>query len=118
MKFSRRGLIVSTFIHAATITILVASASSSSSSSSYNDETYTKYPPGVTTYGFDDGGCFFCARESRFLSKEPLTGGELNEHCRRQCEADRECVAYTVGRPEGEITYIYISIHIMCVNSD
>ena len=103
MKFFCRGLIISTFIHAATITIIVAS--SPSSSSSYNDDTYTKYPPGVSTYGFDDGGCFFCARESRFTElKEPLTGGELNEHCRRQCEADSKCVAYTVGRPQGEIS--------------
>ena len=48
-----------------------------------------KYPPGVSTYGADDGGCFFCA-ESALRPSISLTGTTLNEHCRKMCDADPE----------------------------
>lgn len=62
-----------------------------------NDDTYMKYPPGVSTYGADDGGCFFCA-ESALRPSISLTGTTLNEHCRKMCDADPECVSYTISR--------------------
>jgi len=51
----------------------------------------------------DDGGCFFCAEEES--QTIPLIGEELNEHCRMMCEADVDCVAYTVARPQGETIF-------------
>ena len=94
----------------AVITIPSAAAASSrsrgSNNNKENDSLYTKYPPGYTVYGMDDGGCFFCAEEesqttSIGSSNIPLIGEELNEHCRMMCEADVDCVAYTVARPQG-----------------
>ena len=48
-----------------------------------------------TTYGMDDGGCYYC----NFDADVPFTGTLLSEHCKLMCEADEECVAYTIGRP-------------------
>lgn len=88
----------------AVITIPSAAAASSRSrgnnNNKENDSLYTKYPPGYTVYGMDDGGCFFCAEEDS--QTIPLIGEELNEHCRMMCEADVDCVAYTVARPQGK----------------
>lgn len=57
----------------------------------------------------DDGGCFFCAEDSQTTSPGsttiPLIGEELNEHCRMMCEADVDCVAYTVARPQGKTIF-------------
>mmetsp|Transcript_32851 Transcript_32851/g.69110 ORF Transcript_32851/g.69110 Transcript_32851/m.69110 type:complete len:245 (-) Transcript_32851:411-1145(-) len=58
---------------------------------------YTRFPNGKTTYGMDDGGCFFCAIHPG--TKVPLSGEHLAEHCKRMCDFDGQCVAYTVGRP-------------------
>ena len=52
----------------------------------------------------DDGGCFFCAEEES--QTIPLIGEELNEHCRMMCEADVDCVAYTVARPQGTTIFL------------
>ena len=54
----------------------------------------------MITYGYDDGGCFFCG------SGDPIDGsgvhpserGDLAEMCRRMCDSDHGCVAYTIGR--------------------
>lgn len=92
----------------AVITIPSAAAASSRSrgnnNNKENDSLYTKYPPGYTVYGMDDGGCFFCAEEES--QTIPLIGEELNEHCRMMCEADVDCVAYTVARPQGEYLFL------------
>ena len=66
------------------------------------DDSYTKLPDGKSTYGFDDGGCFFCA-EPGLTPPTPMAGGSLSDHCKRMCDADVQCVAYTVGRPAGEL---------------
>ena len=71
----------------------------SRSKQSNNDDPYIKYPPGVSTYGIDDGGCYFCTESQASPGNTiPLVGSDLNEHCRKMCEASKECVAYTVGR--------------------
>ena len=98
-------------LHAVTIPSVVAAASRSRSGSNSkdnknHDSLYTKYPPGYTVYGMDDGGCFFCAESQTSPgSTIPLIGGELNEHCRMMCEADIDCVAYTVARPQGKTIF-------------
>jgi len=69
------------------------------SKQSTDNDPYIKYPPGVSTYGIDDGGCYFCTESQASPGNTiPLVGSELNEHCRKMCEASEECVAYTVGR--------------------
>ena len=74
-------------------------SSSRQSKQSSTDDPYIKYPPGVSTYGLDDGGCYFCTESQLSPGNTiPLVGSNLNEHCRKMCEASKECVAYTVGR--------------------
>ena len=69
------------------------------SKQSSTDDPYIKYPPGVSTYGLDDGGCYFCTESQLSPGNTiPLVGSNLNEHCRKMCEASNDCAAYTVGR--------------------
>ena len=55
--------------------------------------TYNRVPR--STYGMDDGGCYFCA----IGTTEPLSGNALSENCKRMCEADDSCISYTIARP-------------------
>ena len=98
-------------LHDAVITIPSAAAASRSRGNNKDNDSYTKYPPGYTVYGMDDGGCFFCTEDSLTTSPGsstiPLIGEELNEHCRMMCEADIDCVAYTVARPQGKTIFTW-----------
>lgn len=55
---------------------------------------YTKLRDGQSTYAMDDGGCYLCRQDSL-----PLTGEALAENCRRVCDGDPHCIAFTVARP-------------------
>jgi hypothetical protein len=61
---------------------------------------YNKFPDGMVTYGYDDGGCFFCGGDDPIDGSRvhPSKRGDLVEMCRRMCDSDHGCVAYTIGR--------------------
>ncbi len=57
---------------------------------------YIKLPEGRITYGTDDGGCFLCVQHP--VTKIPLSGDALIEECKRMCDEDIQCLAFTVAR--------------------
>mmetsp|Transcript_4530 Transcript_4530/g.7223 ORF Transcript_4530/g.7223 Transcript_4530/m.7223 type:complete len:279 (-) Transcript_4530:174-1010(-) len=106
--------------------IVVAQSTSSSCHDDADGDSspsYTKLPAGVTTYGFDDGGCHFCAAAATSSSTTttttttPLSGDELSQSCRQLCDFDLDCVAYTIGRPATLVAqqYQWLSMSNCCL---
>ena len=116
-----RVLMISIIFILATISYTSAQAAqvsppSRTKSSSSTDDSYIKYPPGVSTYGLDDGGCYFCTESQASPGNTiPLVGSDLNEHCRKMCEASEECVAYTVGRAACKFYLLLCIVQYCCV---
>lgn len=46
----------------------------------------------------DDGGCYLCSDNPDNPSLS-YSGKALSMHCRRMCDADPDCVSYSVARP-------------------
>lgn len=58
--------------------------------------SYTQMPHGQTPYE-NDGGCLFCAKFSG--STFPISDlDDLADNCKRMCENDSGCTAYTIAR--------------------
>ena len=96
------AMIAATLIHAATIAVFASAqqrpTSSPTSTASDFKSSYTKYPDGYGTYGIDDGGCYHCTLNPQIADAPAMEGSNLQMHCQQMCEADVDCIAYTVGR--------------------